>query len=162
MRITPCHLAALPLLLAAAPAPPLLPGLWEDRLVLAIDSANGSAALGHQLQAKLPAPQPRRDCHTAADLADPRALFLAGAEQSCRFARFVMADGRIEATGDCADGHGLTMHVSGTGSYSATGYVFAFTGTGTAGKTALAFHGRDEARRVDACPVAEDQAVTHL
>jgi len=147
-------LAALPLLLAAAPVPPLSPGLWTETLALTIDSANGSAALGAKAQARLPAPRPRASCYSAADLADPRTLFLAGAEQSCRFGRFVMANGRIEAIGDCSNGHGQTMHVAGTGRYDANGYAFGFTGTGAAGKVALVFHGRDVAQRVGVCPVA--------
>jgi hypothetical protein len=144
-------LAALPLLLAAAPAPPLAPGLWEETLVYALDSVNGSEEMGAHMQSTLPSPQPHRTCYSAADLADPRTMFLAGAEGSCRFGRFSMKDGRIDATGDCSDGHGQTMHVAGIGHYSATGYDFDFTGTGQAGKLDLAFRGRDSGRRIGEC-----------
>lgn len=144
-------LTALPLLLAAAPAPPLAPGLWEETLVYALDSVNGSEDAAAHMQSTLPSPQPRRDCYTAADLDDPRTMFLAGAEGSCRFGRFTMANGKIDATGDCSDGHGQTMHVAGNGHYSQTGYDFAFTGTGQAGKLSLAFRGRDSGRRIAAC-----------
>jgi len=144
-------LAALPLLLAAAPAPPLAPGVWEETLVYALDSVNGSEEAAQQMQSKLPSPRPRRNCYTAADLADPRTIFLAGAEGSCHFGRFAMAGGRIDAAGDCSDGHGQTMHVVGTGTYSQTGYDFSFTGTGEAGKLSLAFRGRDSGRRIAAC-----------
>ena len=147
-------LAALPLLLAAAPAPPFAPGLWEETLVYALDSVNGSEEMGAHMQSSLPSPQPRRDCYTAADLADPRTMFLAGAEGSCRFGRFAMADGKIEATGDCADGR-QTMHVTGTGRYSQTGYDFDFTGTGQTGKLGLAFRGRDSGRRIGMCPAPQ-------
>jgi len=144
-------LAALPLLLAAAPTTPLAPGLWQETLVYALDSVNGSEEMGAHMQSTLPSPQPRRDCYTAADLADPRTMFLAGAEGSCHFGHFAMADGKIEAVGDCSDGHGQTMHVVGTGRYSQTGYDFDFTGTGEAGKLSLAFRGRDSGRWVGAC-----------
>ena len=145
-------LAAFPLLLAAAPTPPLAPGLWQETLVYALDSVNGSEDAAAHMQSTLPSPQPRRDCYTAADLADPRTIFLAGAEGSCRFGRFTMAGGRIDAVGDCSDGHGQTMHVVGAGHYNQTGYDFDFTGTGQAGKLSLAFRGRDSGRRVGACP----------
>ena len=144
-------LATLPLLLATSPAPPLAPGLWEETLVYALDSVNGSEEMGAHMQSTLPSPQPHRDCYTAADLADPRTIFLAGAEGSCHFGRFAMAGGKIEAVGDCSDGHGQTMHVTGTGRYSTTGYDFDFTGTGQTGKLDLAFRGRDSGRRIAAC-----------
>ncbi len=144
-------LAAIPLLLAAAPAPPLAPGLWEETLVYALDSVNGSEEAGAHMQGSLPSPQPRRDCYSAADLADPRTMFLAGAEGSCHFGRFAMTGGKIEAVGDCSDGRGQTMHVAGTGRYSQTGYDFDFTGTGQTGKLELAFRGRDSGRRIGAC-----------
>ncbi len=62
-----------------------------------------------------------------------------------------MANGRIEAAGDCADGRGQTMHVAGTGRYDAADYDFSFTGTGGTGQLVLAFHGRDSGRRVGGC-----------
>ena len=140
------------LLLAAAPAPALSPGLWQETLVFALDSVNGSQDVAAQMQSALPSPRPHSDCYTAADLAHPQDLFLAGAEQSCRFSHFVMANGRIEASGDCADKSGQTMHVTGTGQYSAAGYDFTFTGTAQAGQLALAFRGRDSGRRIGTCP----------
>jgi hypothetical protein len=142
---------ALPLLLAAAPAPPLMPGAWEETVVFALDSVNGSADLAARMGKALPSPQPRQSCLTVGDLRTPQTLFLAGAEQSCRFARFTMAGGRIDAAGDCSDGQGRTMHVEGSGSYTATGYDFTFTGTGQAGRLALAFRGRDSGRRIGVC-----------
>jgi hypothetical protein len=143
--------AALPLLLAAAPAPPLTPGAWRETLVYALDSVNGSTALAERMGGSLPDPQPRDSCLTASDMQSPQRLFLAGAEQSCRFTRFTMANGRIEAAGDCADGRGQTMHVAGNGTYTATGYDFTFQGTGQAGQLALAFRGRDSGRRIGVC-----------
>jgi Protein of unknown function (DUF3617) len=147
----PRLLIALPLILAAAPAPPLMPGAWEETLVYALDSVNGSPDLAVRMQGALPNPEPSQSCLTASDLQSPQGIFLAGAEQSCRFQRFTMADGKIDATGDCSDGHGQTMHVSGSGTYSATGYDFSFTGTGQAGRLALVFRGRDSGRRVGVC-----------
>jgi hypothetical protein len=144
-------LAPLPLLIAAAPAPPLTPGLWEETLVYALDGVNGSEAAAAHMRSTLPSPQPRRTCVTMSDLQNPQGLFLAGAEQSCRFGRFAMSDGRIDAAGDCSDGHGQTMHVEGRGSYTPTGYDFSFTGTGQTGRLALAFRGRDSGRRVGVC-----------
>lgn len=143
--------AVLPLLLAAAPAPPLTPGAWEETVVFALDSVNGSADLAARMGKALPTPQPRQSCLTARDLQNPQGIFLAGAEQSCRFQRFTMADGRINAAGECSDGHGQTMHVEGDGTYTATGYDFTFKGTGQVGKLALAFRGRDSGRRMGIC-----------
>jgi hypothetical protein len=144
-------LAPLPLLIAAAPAPPLTPGLWEETLIYALDGVNGSEAAAAHMRSALPSPQPRRTCVTMSDLQNPQDLFLAGAEQSCRFGRFVMSDGRIDAAGDCSDGHGQTMHVEGRGRYTPTDYDFTFTGTGRTGHLALTFRGRDSGRRIGVC-----------
>jgi hypothetical protein len=148
----PRLLAALPLLLAAAPSPPLAPGLWEETLVYALDSVNGSEEMAQHMAATLPNPPPQQSCYTDRDLADPQDIFLAGAEQACRFSRFTMTSGRIEAAGECSDGRGQTMKVTGAGSYTAAGYDFSFTGTGRAGNLDLVFRGRDSGRRVGACP----------
>jgi hypothetical protein len=143
--------AALPLLLAAAPAPPLMPGAWEETVVFALDSVNGSTDLAARMAKALPNPQPHQSCLTAGDLKNPQGIFLAGAEQSCRFARFTMMSGKIDAAGDCSNGEGQTMHVEGSGSYTATGYDFTFKGSGQAGKLTLVFRGRDSGRRVGVC-----------
>lgn len=148
-------LAPLPLLLAAAPAPPMLmPGLWEQTLVTVLDTVNGSADVAAHMQGALPTPAPRRDCYSAADLADPRTILMDMGDGRCRFSRFTMIDGRIAAAGDCAAG-GETMHVEGSGTYTATRYDFAFTGTGHAGKLDLGFRGRDSGRRIAECPISK-------
>lgn len=147
----PRPLLALPLLLAAAPAPALMPGAWQETLVYALDSVNGSQEMAAHMASALPNPEPHSACLTASDLRNPQDIFLAGAEQSCRFQRFTMADGKIDAAGDCSDGHGQTMHVAGSGTYSATGYDFTFAGTGQAGRLALTFRGRDSGRRTGVC-----------
>jgi hypothetical protein len=146
--------AALPLLLAAAPAPPLAPGLWEETLVFALDSVNGSPDLAARMQGALPAPAPQRTCRTAAELADPRALLMEAGDGQCRFTRFEMANGTLTAAGDCAAPSGQSMHVEGTGTYTAAGYDFSFTGTGHAGQLDMVFRGRDSGRRIAACPPA--------
>ncbi len=152
MRIPYRLLAPLPLLLAAAPAPPLMPGLWEQTLVTVLDTVNGSGDLAAHMQDALPRPAPRRDCYAAGDLADTRTILMDMGDGRCRFSRFTMIDGRIAAAGDCASG-GETMHVEGAGTYTPTGYDFAFTGTGHAGTLDLGFRGRDSGRRIAACPL---------
>jgi hypothetical protein len=153
MRIPYRLLAPLPLLLAAAPASPtLMPGLWEQTRVTVLDTVNGSADIAEHMQGALPKPAPRRDCYNAADLADPRTIRMDMGDGRCSFSRFTMIDGRISAAGDCAAG-GETMHVEGSGNYSATGYDFAFTGTGHAGRLDLGFRGRDSGRRIAECPM---------
>ncbi len=147
----PRPLLALPLLLAAAPAPILMPGAWRETLVYALDGVNGSTELAAHMASALPDPEPHDACLTASDLQRPQSIFLAGAEQSCHFQRFTMANGRIDAAGDCSDGRGQSMHVAGSGTYSATGYDFNFTGTGEAGRLTLAFRGRDSGRRTGVC-----------
>lgn len=151
MRILPL-VAPLPLLLAAAPAPPgLMPGLWQQTLVTVLDTVNGSPDIAEHMQDALPKPAPRQDCYSAADLADPRNVLMDMGDNRCSFSRFTMIDGRIAAAGDCRTA-GETMHVEGAGTYTATGYDFTFTGTGHAGRLDLGFRGRDSGRRIAECP----------
>jgi hypothetical protein len=150
---TPRLLAALPLLAAAAPSPPLTPGVWEHTLVYALDSVNGSADVAEHMQSALPTPRPTRDCYTADELRDPSRFLLDGSDRRCRFSRIDMTGGKLSAAGDCTDA-GRAMHVEGTGTYSATGYDFSFTGTGETNGLRLAFRGRDSGRRIAACPAA--------
>lgn len=141
------------LLLAAAPSPPLTPGLWEHSLVFVLDQVNGSDAVAERMQGLLPTPKPTRDCYDAGELTDPSRFLLDGTDRRCRFSRIDMAAGKLSAAGDCTDA-GRSMHVEGSGSYTATGYDFTFTGTGAANGLDMTFRGRDSARRVGACPAA--------
>jgi hypothetical protein len=146
--------AALPLMLAAAPAPPFAPGQWEETLVFVLDSVNGSPELAGRMQGVLPASAPRRACLSAADVADPKSMLMDAGEGNCRFARFDMADGRLSAAGECTAPTGQTLHVEGSGAYTANGYDFSFTGTGRSGGLDMAFRGRDSGRRLGDCPAA--------
>jgi hypothetical protein len=152
MRYPVRLLAPLALLATApGPAPGLAPGLWDETLVYIVDSVNGSSETASGMHGVLPSPGPHRACLDAATLADPRGLVMAGAGRSCRFSRFSMASGQIAATGDCAIGAGRTIHISGSGSYTPTGYDLSFTGTGNADGFEMAFRGRDSGRRIAAC-----------
>jgi hypothetical protein len=145
-------LAPLPLLLAAAPAPPPLAGLWEHTVVYVVDSVNGSALIADQAQALLPSPPPFRLCHSAPELADPRSFLLASKTVQCRFSRFSMADGKVSAAGDCTDSRYPSLKVDGSGAYEATGYDFSFSGQAQSGELTVQFRGRDSGRRVGSCP----------
>ncbi len=146
-------LLAVPLLLAAAPSPPLAPGQWEHSVVFALDEVNGSSEIADRMQALLPTPKPVRDCYSADELRDPSRFLLDGTDRRCRFSRIDVTAGRLSAAGDCTDA-GRTMHVEGTGSYTATGYDFTFAGTGEANGLKMRFRGRDSGRHVGTCPAA--------
>lgn len=143
-----CPILLLP---AAAPAPPLSPGLWEHTVVYVVDEVNGSALVAEQAQSMLPSPPPYRACYSAADLANPRAFLLTSKSVQCRFSRLDMAGGKLSAAGDCTGGRYPTVHVDGTGSYDASGYDFSFQGQARSGQLSVAFRGRDSGRRIGTC-----------
>lgn len=143
-------LCPLPFLLAAAPAPPLAPGLWEHTFVYIVDKVNGSSLLAEQAQGVLPSPPPRRACYTAAELTDPRDFLLSNSGQ-CRFSRFTMRDGKLVAAGDCTDSRYPRVHVDGSGTYNTGGYDFSFSGRAESDQLSVEFRGRDSARRVGSC-----------
>ncbi|WP_442681187.1 DUF3617 domain-containing protein [Sphingomonas sp. ASY06-1R] len=142
----------LPFLLAAAPAPPLSPGLWEHTIVYVVDRVSGSSLVAEQAQAMLPSPPPYRDCYTAAAFADPQRFLLASKSIRCRFARFAMANGQISAAGACTDSRYPTVRIDGAGPYDANGFDFSFSGQARSGDVTVDFRGRDSGRRVGACP----------
>jgi hypothetical protein len=145
---------ALPLLLAAAPAPVPSPGLWEHTIVYVVDKVNGSSLLADQGQSMLPPPPPYRACYSASDLSDPRAFLLASKSVQCHLSDFTMANGKLSASGNCTDARYPSVHVAGTGAYGATGYDFSFSGRAQAGEITVDFRGRDSGRRVGSCPAS--------
>ncbi len=147
-------LSPFPLLIAAAPAPPLQPGLWEHTIVYVVDKVNGSSLVADQAQSMLPSPPPYRACYSASDLANPRDFLLSSKSEQCRFSRFEMANGKLVAAGDCTDSRYPTVHVDGSGTYRSTGYDFSFAGHAQSGEVTVEFRGRDSGRRVGSCSAA--------
>lgn len=145
-------LSPLPLLMAAAPAPPLQPGLWEHTIVYAVDKVNGSSLVADQAQSMLASPPPYRACYSAIDLSNPRDFLLKSKSKQCQFSRFEMANGKLVATGDCTDSRYPAVHVDGSGSYRPNGYDFSFSGRAQSSAVSVEFRGRDSGRRVGSCP----------
>ena len=147
-------LSPFPLLIAAAPAPPLQPGLWEHTIVYVVDTVNGSSLVADQAQSMLPSPPPYRACYSALDFANPRDFLLSSKSEQCKFTRFEMANGKLVAAGDCTDRRYPSVHVDGTGTYRPTGYDFSFSGQAKSGDVTVAFRGCDSGRRVGSCSAA--------
>jgi hypothetical protein len=145
-------LSPLPLLIAAAPAPPLQPGLWEHTIVYAVDTVNGSSIVADQAQVMLPSPPPYRACYSATDFAHPRDFLLKSKSKQCQFSRFEMANGKLVAGGDCTDSRYTSVHIDGSGTYRPDGYDFSFSGHAQSGAVTVEFRGRDSGRRVGSCP----------
>lgn len=152
MRRITKPLVLLPILLAAAPAPVPLPGLWEHTVVYVVDEVNGSALIADQAQSMLPSPPPYRMCHTASDFADPRSFLLASKAVQCRFSRYEMASGTVTAAGECKDSRYPALRVDGSGRYDANGYDFNFSGQAQSAEVMINFRGRDSGRRIGSCP----------
>lgn len=148
-------LSPFPLLIAAAPAPPLQPGLWEHTIVYVVDTVNGSSLVGDQAQNMLPSPPPYRACYSGKDFANPRDFLLKSKAKQCQFSRFEMSNGKLVAVGDCTDSRYPSVHIDGSGAYRSSGYDFSFSGRAQSGAVTVEFRGRDSGRRVGSCPASE-------
>lgn len=104
--------------LASAQTAPggLLPGLWAEKFTMQITKINGQSV------ANAPEVDSDTSCYTARDVADPKRLLLAGAEQECSISDFSMNDGKISMSVSCAFTSGPTMNGDLHGTYTPTSF----------------------------------------
>lgn len=91
-------------------------------------------------------------CLTPEDVKRPKEGFFAGDNKTCRYDRFTMADGKIDAQMTCAqDGAGQKMVMTGT--YGPNDYAMrmSMAATGAAAERGMDMTMRVEARRIGEC-----------
>jgi hypothetical protein len=122
----------------------LAPGKWEEKLTMQITKTAGQAT------EKPPQISTEANCYTDQDVADPKRMFLAGAETDCTLSNFSMSGGRIGMSATCSFAPDVTMSGNFQGNYTSTSYglrgVMSSQGANPTEVTASM-----SARRVDVC-----------
>lgn len=137
------------ILLAAAPATPLRPGLWQ------VESAPQAATLDGRKLGQLPyaAPPPQTICLTPAEAADP-AGWLARDSAECTLTRRKVTGGAVAISGTCPspDAGRPRGTVRMTGRVAATSYALRFATIVNGENGRMGFDGTMTGKRVGDCP----------
>jgi hypothetical protein len=146
----PIAAAAALMLVAAAPAAPLLrPGLWL------VDSTPQAATLDGRKLDELPyaPPPPQRICLSAAQAADPASWF-ARDSAGCTLTRRRVAAGAVAIEGTCpSPDAGLARGtVRMTGRYTANSYALRFATIVNGDNGRMGFDGTMTGKRIGDCP----------
>ena len=137
------------ILVAAAPATPLHPGLWQ------VESAPEAATLDGRKLAELPyaAPPPQQVCLSAAEAADPATLFARDSAE-CTLTRRNVAGGRVVIAGTCPspDADKPRGAVRIIGRYTPESYALRFATIVNGDNGRMGFDGTVTGKRLGDCP----------
>lgn len=146
--------AAALMLVAAAPASPLRPGLWQ------VGSTPQRATLDGRRLAELPyaPPPPQLVCLSAAAAADPAAWF-ARDSSDCTLSRRDVAGGKVAIEGTCPspDDGKPRGTVRMTGHFTPDRYDLAFATIVNGDNGRMGFDGSMTGKRVGDCPAPSGQ-----
>lgn len=132
------------------------PGKWESKVAIEeIDIPGMPADMQKQMKQTFAANQPSAftSCLTPEQAKKPKEDFFAGKDNDCRYDRFAMGDGKIDAKMRCKSGDAdQVMEMAGT--YSPESYAMTVTtiregGAGPGGEMRMKM--RMDARRVGQC-----------
>lgn len=130
------------------------PGLWQSKVTIEkFDIPGMPAEMANRMKAMMAQNQEHgfETCLTAEDVKKPKEDFFAGKSNACRYDRFTMGDGKIDAVMRC--GKGQVMKMAGT--YSPDSYQMQTSMTAAADKgdaaSGMNMQLRVEAQRVGEC-----------
>ena len=129
------------------------PGRWQTTVTLEEMNVPGMPAqMAEQMKAQMNAVETTESCLTREEAQRPREDFFAGAQDNCRYDRFTMAGGRIDAAMTCQEG-GASMTMTIDGTYSADSYAANSTMTmsGAGADGGMTVKSRVEAKRLGDC-----------
>jgi hypothetical protein len=135
------------------------PGKWESKLTLLEMSMPGMPPEAAAQMKKTVGTSTHLSCLTAEQARRPKEDFFAGANKNCRYDRFSMGQGKIDAVMNCKDAQSSqTMVMAGT--YSANAYAMTMTATGAQAGAADGMKMRMsvEAKRLGACDGTEESS----
>lgn len=128
------------------------PGRWESKVTIEEMAIPGMSAEASRQMAGLQGQvQTSFSCLSEEDVKRPKEDFFTGENKNCRYDRFTMADGKIDAVMKCTDeraSHTMTMQ----GSYSPTTYNMRMSMQGEgAGAAGMAMKMRVDAKHAGQC-----------
>lgn len=139
---------------SGADAAVVRPGLWQSKVTIEkFDIPGMPAEMAGRMKAMMAENQEHgfQTCLTAEDVKKPKEDFFAGKNNQCRYDRFTMGDGKIDAVMRCGKGQ-MMMKMAGT--YAPDSYQMQTamsTAGDKAGQSAMNMQMRIEAKRVGEC-----------
>ena len=133
------------------------PGRWESKVTIEEMKIPGMSG---DMSSQMPNFQGREqtsvNCLSEADVQKPKEDFFTGDNKNCRYDRFTMADGKIDAVMKCTD-QGATHTMTMQGSYSPTTYNMTMTMQGAGeGAAGMSMKMRVDARHAGQCTGKEE------
>jgi hypothetical protein len=138
------------------------PGRWESTVkILEMTMPGLPPEAAAQMKGMQGRPQTHVSCLTAEQAKAPKEDFFAGAGKNCRYDRFNMGRGKIDAVMKCSD-QGSTQVMEMAGTYSTNAYNMTMTASGSqAGAGAsdgVTMRMSVDAKRVGVCTGTEDSS----
>lgn len=136
------------------------PGKWESRFTIEEMSMPGMPPqVGAQMKGMAGQVEPQQSCLTAEEAKRPREDFFAGASKNCRYDRFNMGGGKIDAVMKCTQESG-TQLMQMAGTYSPDSYTMTMstTSAGEGPAAGMKMRMRIDARRLGECDGTEGKS----
>ena len=133
------------------------PGRWESKVTIEEMKIPGmSADMANQMPNFQGREQTSVNCLSEEDVKRPKEDFFTGDNKNCRYDRFTMADGKIDAVMKCTD-QGATHTMTMQGSYSPTTYNMTMSMQGAGeGAAGMSMKMRVDAKHAGQCTGKED------
>ncbi len=137
---------------AGGPASFVRPGRWESKVTIEEMKIPGmSAEATRQMTGLQSRVQTSFSCLSEEDVKRPKEDFFTGENKNCRYDRFTMADGKIDAVMKCTE-EGATHTMTMQGRYSPTTYNMQMSMQGAGeGAAGMAMKMRVDARHQGQC-----------
>lgn len=133
------------------------PGLWQSKVTIEkLEMPGMPPEMAGRMKAMMAQNQEHgfETCLTPEDVKKPKEDFFSGKDNQCRYDRFTMGSGKIDAVMRCGKGAGAqTMQMAGT--YSPDSYQMQTSMTAAADKGAAGASGMDMQMRIEARRVGE-------
>ena len=142
---------------AGGPASFVRPGRWESKVTIEEMKIPGmSAEASRQMTGLQSQVQTSVSCLSEEDAKRPKEDFFTGDNKNCRYDRFTMADGKIDAVMKCTQ-EGKTHTMTMQGSYSPTTYNMQMSMQGEGeGASGMAMKMRVDAKHQGQCTGEEE------
>lgn len=140
------------------------PGLWESKITVEqLDMPGMPPEMAGRMKQMMAQNQPKasKNCLTPEDVKKPKEDFFAGKNKGCRYDRFTMGGGKIDAVMRCGDEQ-ATQVMEMTGTYSPNSYQMRMSNKVEAAakgaEGSMAMRMRVDARRVGECSAKDSEA----
>jgi hypothetical protein len=135
------------------------PGRWESTLTfLEMTMPGMGPEAAAQMKGMTGKTQTHVSCLTPEQAKRPKEDFFAGMDKSCKYDRFKMSGGKIDAVMNCSE-QGSTQLMEMAGTYSANAYAMTMkaTASGKGPDAGMTMRMRIDAKRAGACDGTEEK-----